>query len=88
MCTTCAAASDKRLIEFKFKKVLIDEATQACEPETLIPIVKGAEHLILVGDHKQLGPVIMSNEAARANLGRSLFERLVVLGNTPIQLNV
>ena len=35
----------------KFKQVLIDEATQATEPEALLPILKGAKHIILVGDH-------------------------------------
>lgn len=39
--------------------MLIDESTQATEPECLIPIVKGAKQVILVGDHCQLGPVIM-----------------------------
>jgi len=45
------SAFDQRLKSMKFKQVLIDEATQATEPETLIPILKGAKHIILVGDH-------------------------------------
>ena len=40
------------------RQVLIDEGTQATEPECLIPIMKGAKQLILVGDHCQLGPVV------------------------------
>jgi regulator of nonsense transcripts 1 len=51
ICTTCVAAFDRRLKNFKFAQVLIDEATQATEPETLIPILRGAKHVILVGDH-------------------------------------
>lgn len=51
ICTTCVSAFDQRLKSYKFKQVLIDEATQATEPETLIPILKGAKHVILVGDH-------------------------------------
>ena len=51
VCTTCVAAFDRRLRNFKFRQVLIDEATQATEPESLIPILKGAKHVILVGDH-------------------------------------
>ena len=51
ICTTCAAAFDRRLKSFRFTQVLIDEATQATEPETLIPILKGSKHVILVGDH-------------------------------------
>lgn len=37
---------------------------------------------------QQLGPVIMNKKAARAGLTQSLFERLVVLGNRPIRLQV
>jgi len=33
----------------------------------------------MVGDHCQLGPVIMCKQAAKAGLGRSLFERLIIL---------
>jgi regulator of nonsense transcripts 1 len=55
--------------------VLIDEATQATEPECLIPIMNGAKQVILVGDHCQLGPVIMCKAAAKAGLAQSLFER-------------
>jgi regulator of nonsense transcripts 1 len=68
--------------------VLIDEATQATEPECLIPLVLGAKHVVLVGDHQQLGPVIMNKKAARAGLCQSLFERLVILGIRPIRLQV
>ena len=74
------AAFDRRLKQFRFTQVLIDEATQATEPETLISILKGAKHVILVGDHCQLGPVIMCKKAAKAGLNQSLFERLVCLG--------
>jgi len=44
--------------------------------------------LILVGDHCQLGPVVMCKKAANAGLAQSLFERLVVLGIRPIRLQV
>lgn len=44
--------------------------------------------LILVGDHCQLGPVVMCKKAAKAGLSQSLFERLVVLGIRPIRLQV
>lgn len=53
-----------------------------------MPVVCGAKQLVLVGDHCQLGPVIMCKKAARAGLSQSLFERLVVLGIRPIRLQV
>ncbi len=69
----------------------------------MIPLVLGCRQVVLVGDHQvgpsqklwilltvmqQLGPVIMNKKAARAGLTQSLFERLVVLGNRPIRLQV
>lgn len=68
--------------------MLIDEATQASEPECMIPLVLGCKQAVLVGDHQQLGPVIMNKKAARAGLCQSLFERLVILGIRPIRLQV
>jgi regulator of nonsense transcripts 1 len=88
ICTTCVGAGDPRLVKFKFRTVLIDEATQAAEPECMIPLVMGCKQAVLVGDHQQLGPVIMNKKAARAGLSQSLFERLVILGNRPIRLQV
>lgn len=87
VCCTCVGAGDKRL-EAKFRTVLIDESTQASEPECLIPIVKGAKQVVLVGDHQQLGPVILDRKAADAGLKQSLFERLISLGHVPIRLEV
>lgn len=88
VCCTCVGAGDKRLANVNFRTVLIDESTQASEPECLIPIVHGAKQVILVGDHQQLGPVILDKKAGDAGLKQSLFERLVVLGHIPIRLEV
>lgn len=51
-------------------------------------VVLGAKQVILVGDHCQLGPVVMCKKASRAGLSQSLFERLVVLGIRPFRLTV
>jgi regulator of nonsense transcripts 1 len=88
ICCTCVGAGDPRLSKFQFKSILIDESTQATEPECMVPVVLGARQLILVGDHCQLGPVVMCKKAARSGLSQSLFERLVVLGIRPIRLQV
>jgi len=88
ICTTCVGCGDPRLENFRFRQVLIDEASQSTEPECLIPIVRGAKQVILVGDHMQLGPTVMSKTAAKAGLSRSLFERLILLGHKPIRLSV
>ena len=88
VCCTCVSAADRRISKLRFKHVLVDEATQATEPESLIPLVMGAKQIILVGDHCQLGPVILSKRAAAAGYKQSLFERLVNLGIRPIRLEV
>lgn len=88
ICTTAVGAGDPRLANFRFRMVLIDESTQATEPECLIPIVMGAKQVVMVGDHQQLGPVVTCKQAYAAGLGQSLFERLISLGNKPIQLQI
>ncbi|XP_040405316.1 RNA helicase Mov10l1 isoform X4 [Cygnus olor] len=63
-----------------FTHVILDEAGQACEPESLIPIGLISEangQIVLVGDPKQLGPVIKSKIALAFGLNLSLLERLI-----------
>lgn len=88
ICCTCVGAGDPRLSRIKFHSILIDESMQSTEPECIVPVVLGAKQLILVGDHCQLGPVVMCKKAAKAGLSQSLFERLVVLGIRPFRLEV
>ncbi|MEW5310681.1 MAG: hypothetical protein WDW38_002453 [Sanguina aurantia] len=88
VCCTCVGAGDPRLSNFVFQHVLIDGSTQATECECLIPLVLGAKQVILVGDHCQLGPVIMCKQASEAGLCQSLFERLRLLEVKPIRLLV
>lgn len=47
-----------------------------------------ADLVPLPASAQQLGPVIMNKKAARAGLSQSLFERLIILGNRPIRLQV
>ncbi|XP_026750025.2 regulator of nonsense transcripts 1 [Galleria mellonella] len=88
VCTTCVGAGDPRVARMRFQSILIDEGMQSTEPECMVPVVLGARQLILVGDHCQLGPVVMCKKAAKAGLSQSLFERLVVLGIRPFRLEV
>lgn len=88
ICVTCVGSGDPRLANFTFRRVLIDEATQAVEPEALIPLVMGCKQAVFVGDHCQLGPVIVNKKAADAGLCQSMYERLLLLGIKPIRLAV
>jgi len=54
----------------------------------MVPLVLGPQQVVLVGDHCQLGPVVMCKKAAGAGLAHSLFERLVVFGVRPVRLQV
>ena len=85
---TCIGAGDQRLNKMIFPSILIDESMQATEPECMVPSVLGAKQLVLVGDHCQLGPVVMCKKADSGGLSQSLFERLVVLGIRPFRLEV
>ncbi len=82
LCTTNIGAGHFTLQDRKFPIVLIDEATQASEPSSLVPIVKGARQLILVGDHRQLPPTVISQNAEDGGLNIPLFERLIDNGIT------
>ena len=77
--STLNNSADERLRDFNFSYVLIDEAAQALEPDTILSIIHQAEMVVLIGDDKQLGPVIHSKSAAASGLSTSLFERLHTL---------
>ena len=74
--STINNSADERLKDFYFPMVLIDEVTQAIEPDTLLPLYHKAQMVVMIGDEKQLGPTVKSQEANIAGLGISLFERL------------
>lgn len=46
-------------------------------------IRRQSQHVVLVGDHKQLPPIVLSAEALTGGLGMSLFERLAEEGGKP-----
>ena len=91
ICTTCLSAGSRSLKNIDFPMVFLDEASMATEPLSLIPLTKGvsckthlitgltsqAAHVAIIGDHKQLPPVIISADAREAGLSTSLFERLI-----------
>ncbi|KAM0946836.1 putative DNA helicase [Dioscorea sansibarensis] len=61
--------------------LVIDEAAQLKECETLIPLqLSGIRQAILIGDECQLPALVKSKVSENALFGRSLFERLTSLG--------
>ena len=83
LCCTCIGSGHEILDGRRFSQVLIDEATQATEPSTLVPIVRGARQVVLVGDHRQLSPTVISRRSSEGGLSRSLFERVMDMGVIP-----
>ena len=77
--STCSTSWDDRIKSYDFPFVIIDEVTQCCEIESLISITHGCKHLTLIGDQKQLGPVILHPKANSTGLKVSLFERMIKL---------
>ncbi|KAL7611244.1 hypothetical protein Lser_V15G12129 [Lactuca serriola] len=88
----CTASSSIKLNMNKMmpiELVLIDEAAQLKECESLIPLrLPGVQHVVLVGDERQLPSMVQSKISEEANFGRSLFERLVLLGHEKHLLNI
>ncbi|WOH07546.1 hypothetical protein DCAR_0726978 [Daucus carota subsp. sativus] len=80
----CTASSSYKLHSVKMKPMkllVVDEAAQLRECELLIPLqVLGIKHAILLGDECQLPAYVNSKVSAKAGLGRSLFQRLSILG--------
>jgi hypothetical protein len=61
----------------KFHAVIVDEAAQVFEPSLLIPLNNFViQHVILVGDPKQLPPLLHSEQLQRHRVG-VLMERLM-----------
>ncbi|KDQ17106.1 hypothetical protein BOTBODRAFT_106235 [Botryobasidium botryosum FD-172 SS1] len=87
VCTTCITSACSALKKIDFPIVFLDEASMSTEPASLIPLMKGAEHVALIGDHKQLSPVVTSDEARTGGLGTSLFERLTHEGVPAVMLD-
>lgn len=85
------ASSKYRKINLKFDYVIMDEASKASPAETLVPISMG-RNIIMIGDHKQLPPVITREDLIKDKVkkqlddngldfektfGKSLFEKLI-----------
>jgi len=64
---------DAKLNRLTFHTLVMDEAGQCIEPLAwcIFPL---AQKYVLAGDHLQLPPTVLSNEAARLGLNRSILE--------------
>ncbi|KAL6759014.1 AAA domain-containing protein [Haematococcus lacustris] len=85
-CTMTGAASHKALLDALQPGVLlVEEAGELLEAHVLTSLSTKTKHLVLIGDHKQLRPMVggysLQKESGRGyDLNVSLFERLVLAG--------
>ncbi|SEQ71063.1 AAA domain-containing protein [Neolewinella agarilytica] len=73
VCTLVGAAASL-LSKHTFKTCIIDEAAQALEPATWIPILK-ANRVVLAGDPFQLPPTVKNREAEKKGFSVTLLEK-------------
>ena len=75
---TCNETCSKRLLKLaeigRIAQCIVDECGMASEPET-IAAASLCDHVVLIGDHKQLQPIIKYHMARECGMGISLFER-------------
>lgn len=63
--------------DIKLDYLIVDEACQSNELETLIAMKLKPERVILVGDNNQLPATVISKNHETTKYSRSLFERLL-----------
>ncbi|XP_046388077.1 NFX1-type zinc finger-containing protein 1-like isoform X2 [Ischnura elegans] len=81
MTTTGAARHQSMLQKLGAKIVIVEEAAEAMESHIIACLSSKCEHLILIGDHKQLRPSPAVYRLAKDyHLEISLFERLLMNG--------
>lgn len=73
---TLVGANHPKLRGIKFTTCFIDEAGQALEPASWIPIIK-SNRVVFAGDHLQLPPTVKSYEAGEKGLKETLFEKAI-----------
>ncbi|CAD7696268.1 unnamed protein product [Ostreobium quekettii] len=88
MTTSKVAAHQNLIAALSPKVVIVEEAAEVLESHVLTSLSASTEHLILIGDHKQLRPKVQLydmevDSEMGLNLDMSIFERLVVSMNLP-----
>uniref|UniRef100_A0A1J3JVN5 Putative helicase MAGATAMA 3 n=1 Tax=Noccaea caerulescens TaxID=107243 RepID=A0A1J3JVN5_NOCCA len=88
-CTASGAAEMTVERTGSIELLVVDEAAQLKECESVAALqLQGLRHAVLIGDEFQLPAMVQSEVCEKAKFGRSLFERLVLLGHKKHLLNV
>ncbi|CAH2265116.1 jg9273 [Pararge aegeria aegeria] len=76
--TTLAARRHQLMRKLECPIVIVEEAAEVLEAHIVASLTPKCQHLILIGDHKQLRPSAAHYELAKNyNLDISLFERMI-----------
>ena len=77
LCTCATSASWSTIPDLNVRQVIVDECGMSMEPDTLIPLVNydTVEQVVLIGDHRQLQPIVTNAVAKDLGLQISMFER-------------
>jgi ATP-dependent RNA/DNA helicase IGHMBP2 len=77
---------DAKIRKITFNTLVMDEAGQCIEPLAwcVFPL---AEKYVLAGDHLQLPPTVLSNEAARLGFNHSILEKSIATADHVFLLN-
>ena len=77
--TTTAAARDNVLLsKVESKIMIVEEAAEVLEPQVIATLTEHTQHVVLIGDHKQLRPKTNDYTIGhKYKLEISMFERLV-----------
>ena len=79
---TGASLNSELIQQLAPKIVIVEEAAEILEPSLIAALNEKVEHLVLIGDHKQLGPKIDTYELRKKfHFDISLMERLISSGN-------
>ena len=73
ICSTLIGCAHPQMRNLTFNTVIIDEGSQALEPECWTAILKG-QRVIIAGDHKQLPPTVKSTEARDLEFETTLLD--------------
>ncbi|MEQ2275828.1 hypothetical protein XENORESO_009379 [Xenotaenia resolanae] len=90
LCTCTQSSTPILTSTVTARQILIDESAMATEPQALIPLVcNKPEQVVLIGDHKQLQPIVKNQTVKKLGMGRSLFERYYTMfhENTAVMLD-
>jgi len=75
VCATLIGCANRSISDLHFDVVVIDEASQALEPESWTAILK-ADKVVMAGDHHQLPPTVKSMKAREQRFEETLLDRL------------